>query len=173
MPQRSWRGISVPRNTRPPAARRPLMKSGQSMAAKQYTPAITLKQSILNHLKPTSMLYQIMDIMDLQDVETFLEQIAHEIDNFHPMVDFNSYVYPDSYMRRYNEEEAEIRNKLLDRCFDICATSTPDFHTYLLQLHKLVCAEMHREAKRSIIRAAANGNNSYVTQLQLILPHQF
>ena len=117
------------------------------------------------------MLYQIMDIMDLQDVETFLEQIALEIDYFDPTEDFRKYVYPESYMRRYTDEEADTRNKLLDKCLDVCASSTPDSYTYLLQLYKLVCAEMHREAKRSIIRAAANGCNSYVTQLQLILPH--
>jgi hypothetical protein len=117
------------------------------------------------------MLYQIMDIMDLQDVETFLEQIALEIGNFHPMQDFNSYVYPDSYMGRYTEEEAEITNKLLDRCFDVCARVTPDFYTYLLQLYKLVCAEMHHEAKRSRIRDAAKRDTFNPFQLTLGLPH--
>ena len=119
------------------------------------------------------MQYQIMEIMDLNDVETFLEQIAHEIDNFNPLEDFKNYVYPDSYTRRYTDEEAEVRNKLLGRCLDICATSTANTHTNLLQLYTLVCAEMHREARRSIIRAGANGSSSYVSQLKLILPHQF
>ena len=119
------------------------------------------------------MLCQIMDIMDLQDVETFLEQIAHEIDNFHPKEDFRNYVYPHSYTRRYSEEEAEIRNKLRDRCYDVCARYSPDTYTYIFQLYRLVCAEMHREARRSLIHAAANGSNVTPIQLHLFLAHPY
>jgi len=119
------------------------------------------------------MIYEIMDIMELQDVETFLEQIAHEIQDFHPLVDFKDYVYPDSYMRRYTDEEASIRNYLLEKCFDVCARHTSDFFTYLLQLYRRICAEMNHEAKRRIIRAAANTSSFSAIQLPLFLPHSF
>jgi hypothetical protein len=75
------------------------------------------------------MLYE---ITTMKDVKTFIEQIAHEIDNFHPLEDFTDYVYPDSYFRKYTDEEAEIRNKLLDKCFDVCAYHTEDFFSYLI-----------------------------------------
>ncbi len=93
------------------------------------------------------MLQQIMDITTLQDVETFLEQIANEIDGFHPMRNFSSYQRVDSTTWLYTEQEAEIRNKLLDKCFDVCTTVTPDCYTYLINLFRLIQAEMGRENK--------------------------
>ncbi len=77
------------------------------------------------------------EIVTLKDVETFIEQIAGEIDNFHPMEDFTNYVYPDTYNRRYTDEEAEIRNKSLDKCFNVCARYTENFYTYLINLFEL------------------------------------
>ena len=74
------------------------------------------------------------NITTMQDVVTFIEQIAGEIENFHPLDDFANYTYPDSHMRRYTDEEAETRNKQLDQCFDVCATHTDDFFTYLIEL---------------------------------------
>jgi len=74
------------------------------------------------------------NITTMKDVQTFIDQIAQEIDDFHPLQDFNSYVYPDSYMRRYTEEEAEIRNKYLDSCFDVCAKQEADFFTFLIEV---------------------------------------
>lgn len=74
-------------------------------------------------------------INTIQDIVYFIEQIAQEIEDFHPMTDFKDYVYPDSYFRRYTDEEAEIRNKLLDRCFDVSAMQgVEDFFTLLLDL---------------------------------------
>ena len=72
------------------------------------------------------------EITNMEDVKAFIEQIASEIEDFHPLEDFCNYVYPDSYFRRYTDEEAEIRNKRLDKCFDVCAKHTDDFFTYLI-----------------------------------------
>ena len=74
----------------------------------------------------------------MEEVKTFIEQIAQEINDFHPLNDFADYVYPDSYMRRYTDEQAECRNKQLDQCFDVCATHTDDFFTYLIELFQQV-----------------------------------
>lgn len=84
-------------------------------------------------------------VSTLKDVETFIEQIATEITDFHPMMDFTSYVYPDSYMQRYSYEEADLRNKHLEKCFDVCAKHTDDFFTYLLNLFQLEKAGLQFE----------------------------
>ena len=76
------------------------------------------------------------EITTLKDVETFIEQIAEEIDDFHPLTDFKDYVYPDSYFRRYTDQDAEIRNKQLDRCFDVCTKITPNYFTYISRLYE-------------------------------------
>ena len=76
------------------------------------------------------------NITTMKDVRAFIEQIAEEIDIFHPLIDFKDYVYPDSYFRRYTDQEAEIRNKQLDSCFDICTKITSDYFTYILRLYE-------------------------------------
>ena len=71
------------------------------------------------------------DIRTMDDVKAFIEQIAQEISNFSPYDDFKNYVYPQSFIRRYTDEEAEIRNKTLDKCFQVCEVHTDDFLEYL------------------------------------------
>ena len=114
------------------------------------------------------MLYE---ITSLEDVQAFIEQVAGEINNFHPLTDFTDYVYPDSYTRRYSDEEAAIRNTRLDKCFDVCASVTPDFFSYLLDMFNDVSAGIHHEKKRTLIHAGANRSYSNPTQLSLLLPH--
>jgi hypothetical protein len=76
----------------------------------------------------------IQEINNIQDVETFIKQIASEIKDFHPMLDFSQYIDPETNQPRYTKEESAVRQELLDCCFDICATQTDDFFTSLLQL---------------------------------------
>ncbi len=89
----------------------------------------------------------IQEIKTLKDVEKFIEQIAGEINDFHPLDDFHDYVYPDSHMRRYSDEEASNRNILLEWCFDICTQHTDDLFTYLLNLFQLEKASLQFEQK--------------------------
>jgi hypothetical protein len=103
----------------------------------------------------------------MQDVETFIEEVAQEIDDFHPLNDFANYVYPCTHMRRYTEEEAEQRNQRLERCFDVCAKHKPDFFTYLMQLFEQV---MERLAEGC---TAANGSCRNAYQLDLFLSHPY
>lgn len=105
------------------------------------------------------------EITTMQDVETFIEEIAQEIDDFHPLNDFANYVYPKTHLRRYTEQEAEVRNKQLDRCFDVCAKHNPDFFTYLLELFEQV---MERLAEGY---TGANGGRRNAYQLDLFLRH--
>ena len=85
-------------------------------------------------------------IDNLNDVKTFIEQIAQEINNFCPTREFISYVYPDSYFRRYTDEEAAIREKCLERCKEICEWSMGDYFGYMIAYYNVV---MVRKAEQS------------------------
>ena len=87
------------------------------------------------------------DITTMEDVKSFIEQIAGEIEDFHPLADFTDYVYPDSYMRRYSDSDADIRNSLLDKCFNVCAKHTEDFYSYLIWYFELqrACMTVEQE----------------------------
>jgi len=78
----------------------------------------------------------IQQIETVEDVMTFMEQIAREIKDFHPMDDFTDYVDPATWQPRYTQEEAALRNKLLSRCLDILATVNADFYTFMLDVYE-------------------------------------
>ena len=68
-------------------------------------------------------------IKNLSDVETYFKQlILEEKLNFHPEEDFRNYVLLDTGLSSYNEEEAELRNHLLDECFDVCERYQADIY---------------------------------------------
>lgn len=58
-------------------------------------------------------------IRTVEDVKAFIRNVAFEIDNFHVSCDFEAYVYPNSYFRRYTVEEAEYRNQALSECMTV------------------------------------------------------
>jgi hypothetical protein len=76
----------------------------------------------------------LLDITTMKDVKTFIEQIAEEIDKFYPLKDFKDYVYPDTYNRRYTDDEAENRNTALEKCISVSTRYKPDPFTYLYNL---------------------------------------
>ncbi|REG94307.1 hypothetical protein [Algoriphagus antarcticus] len=60
-------------------------------------------------------------IQTLSDVETFFIYLIHEESlNFHPDEDFKSYINVETRLPSYSPEEAELRNKLMEACFEIC-----------------------------------------------------
>jgi len=75
----------------------------------------------------------IEQIKNMADVETFMNLIAGEINDFHPMYDFRLYVDPETNLPRYTEEESVVREKLMDKCLDEVAKHTPDMYSYLLE----------------------------------------
>ncbi len=89
-------------------------------------------------------------IRTIRDVHQFIKCVALEIDNFHPLVEFQDYTRPDSYFRRYTDGEAETRNELLEQCFNVCAGYTPDFFTYLLELFQNTAAHSHHQLNQTI-----------------------
>ncbi len=78
------------------------------------------------------------EINNLKNVKAFIEGIAEEINDFCPLKEFTSYVYPDSYFRRYTDEEAEIRETRLERCKEVCEWSMGDFFEYMIWYYNVV-----------------------------------
>ena len=68
-------------------------------------------------------------IQTKSDVEEFIScLILEESLNFHPDEDFRNYVHVDTGLPSYTEAEAEVRNRLLDQCFDICEKHQTDIY---------------------------------------------
>lgn len=68
-------------------------------------------------------------ITSIQDVTTFFHHLILEENlNFHPDEDFRNYVHLDTGLPSYSEEEAELRNHLLDECFDVCERYQADIY---------------------------------------------
>lgn len=68
-------------------------------------------------------------IQTTADVEKFINCLIQEENlNFHPDEDFKNYVQVDTGLPSYTEEEAELRNHLLDQSFDICERYQADIY---------------------------------------------
>ena len=69
----------------------------------------------------------IQQINTIHDVITFVELIAIEVNDGNPFEELRRH-------HRYTREEAEIRNNLMDRCFDVCAGQSLNFKSLMLVL---------------------------------------
>ena len=68
-------------------------------------------------------------IQTTADVEKFINCLIQEENrNFHPDEDFSNYVHADTGLPSYTQEEVELRNHLLDRCFHICEKYQADIY---------------------------------------------
>jgi hypothetical protein len=73
-------------------------------------------------------------IHTLSDIETFfIYLIQEESLNFHPDENFKNYINIHTLLASYTTEEAEIRNELLDTCFEICEKEGADIYAIGLQ----------------------------------------
>jgi hypothetical protein len=68
-------------------------------------------------------------INSITDVEAFFNHLILEENlNFHPDEDFRNYIHLNTGLPSYTEEEAELRNHLLDQCFDVCERYPADIY---------------------------------------------
>lgn len=80
----------------------------------------------MTHENLTPMLTKIQTI---EDVEKFFnELILEENLNFNPDEDFKNYIDTETELPTYTEEEAELRNHLLDQCFEVCEKKNTDIY---------------------------------------------
>lgn len=62
----------------------------------------------------------IQEINTVEDVRTFARDLTKEGINFHPDDDFNEYINYETGKDTFSKEEADFRNILMDKCFEIC-----------------------------------------------------
>ena len=63
----------------------------------------------------------ITQITNVEDVATFAQHLIHvEKLSVHPYDDFADYTTYETRLPFYTEKEAELRNQLMNQCFDVC-----------------------------------------------------
>ena len=80
----------------------------------------------------------IKKINTIEDVIILTKELIDEGTNFHPDDDFRNIINIETNMPAYTEEEALIRNGLIQQCFIICNLQGKDvyeimFDTFILE----------------------------------------
>lgn len=73
-------------------------------------------------------------IQTIEDVKNLAKQIIVEGVSFHPDDDFSDYVNIKTNKPCYTPEEAEIRNNLMNECFNICDKEGVDIYETMLEV---------------------------------------
>ncbi len=76
----------------------------------------------------------IADIRTLEDVATFTKCLVEEGTNAHPDEDFNNYINIDSGAPAYTAVEADVRNRLMNKCFDICEAAETSIYDIMQEV---------------------------------------
>lgn len=78
------------------------------------------------------MLVQIKTINDVKSFATHLVQVERL--SFHPDDDFRDYINVENQKAFYTEEEALLRNKLMNECFEVCKRENVELYEILLPI---------------------------------------
>lgn len=73
----------------------------------------------------------IRKIENTKDVIAFAEQIIKEGVSFHCDDDFSDYVNLKTKQPTYNKQEADFRNELMERCFEVCEKTGVDIYAVM------------------------------------------
>lgn len=73
-------------------------------------------------------------IITTKDVEAFAKQLIDEGVSFHPDDDFNDYIFFKENKPCYTKQEAEIRNNLMQQCFEVCEKERTDIYSVMLEV---------------------------------------
>jgi hypothetical protein len=76
----------------------------------------------------------ITKIETADDVKAFAKQLISEGVSFHPDDDFNDYVNFKENTPTYTKEEADLRNNLMNRCFEVCEKEEIDIYDTMLEV---------------------------------------
>ena len=79
----------------------------------------------------------IKEIKTIEDVMVFFEQLIDEDLNFHPDTPFEDYINCETRKPSYTKDDAELRNLLLDQCFDVCEKDGIDIYNYANDIYLL------------------------------------
>ena len=76
----------------------------------------------------------ITKIETADDVKVFAKQLIAEGVSFHPDDDFNDYVNFKEQEPSYKKEEADLRNNLMKKCFEVCEKEGIDIYDVMLEV---------------------------------------
>jgi hypothetical protein len=76
----------------------------------------------------------ITEIETADDVRAFAKQLIAEGVSFHPDDDFNDYVNFKENTPTYTKEEADLRNDLMNQCFELCEKVGFDIYAVMLEV---------------------------------------
>ena len=76
----------------------------------------------------------ITEIFSIDDVRTFFKQLLDENLNFHPDTPFEDYINCETRQDTYTYEEAAVRNKLIDSCFEVCEATGIDIYEIAIEI---------------------------------------
>lgn len=76
----------------------------------------------------------ITKIETTDDVKAFAKQLIAEGVSFHPDDDFNDYVNFKEKKPCYTNEEADLRNTLMNNCFEVCEKEGVDIYAVMLEV---------------------------------------
>ena len=82
---------------------------------------------------------RIPNIATVEDVEHFVKYIYNDLGvNFHPDDEFNDIINIETGEKSFNSADAEMYNKLVDDCFDVCDKNDVDFYEIALKYHPII-----------------------------------
>ncbi|WP_462267783.1 hypothetical protein [Mucilaginibacter sp.] len=73
-------------------------------------------------------------INNLNDVELFMKQLIKEGVNAHPDDDFSQYVNIDTGEDTFTADDADIRNKMMKECFEVCDNENVDIYNLMQEI---------------------------------------
>lgn len=76
----------------------------------------------------------IQDIETIEHVNTFFEELLVEGLNFHPDDPFEDYINYETKEPTYTEEEAAVRNNLLEQAFQVCENEGQDIYELCIEI---------------------------------------
>lgn len=76
----------------------------------------------------------ITEIKSLEDVHEFILQLVGEGLNYHPDEAFENYINLETGEPSYSPDEAALRNRLNDQCFEICGTEGADIYDISMEI---------------------------------------
>lgn len=76
----------------------------------------------------------ITKIQTTEDVKAFAKQLIAEGVSFHPDDDFNDYVNFEENTPCYSKKEADLRNELMNNCFEVCEKEGIDIYDMMLEV---------------------------------------
>lgn len=77
----------------------------------------------------------ITKIKTVSDVKSYAAMLIDEDTAFHPDTDFNEYIVRTNGSPAYQNEEAKLRNKLMDECFTVCRKEGEDIYNIMMNVY--------------------------------------